>query len=222
MKADLKKIQQTHFEGFQDDKYDAKYVKVLEILKKRRPLKILDIGCAKGSFLQHLKELGWTCVGVDICASSVKAVKDKGMAALQSDVSEGLPFENGSFDCIFAGEVIEHLADTDFFLQECGRVLKDGGTLILTTPNLSFLVNRILLLFGKEPVALFPDFHLKYFTKKVLLQFLERNGFKVETAIGDYILFSQRRLRVVGLLWEKLGYYLPTLSAHLIVFALKK
>jgi SAM-dependent methyltransferase len=50
-----------------------------------------------------------------------------------------------------AAEIIEHLDDTDAFLEELDRILAPGGLAIVTTPNLAFWLNRVRLFFGKVP-----------------------------------------------------------------------
>ena len=65
-----------------------------------------------------------------------------------------LDFENNSFDLIILGEVIEHLYDPDIILQECSRILKPNGVLLITTPNLLSWYNRILMVFGYYPMNL--------------------------------------------------------------------
>jgi SAM-dependent methyltransferase len=76
--------------------------------------------------------------GVD---ASFYALKQAGARAAcrglaQTDVRGGLPFRDASFGLVVASEVIEHLGDGGPFLRECRRVLRPGGILLLTTPNL--------------------------------------------------------------------------------------
>jgi len=67
-----------------------------------------------------------------------------------------LPFENNYFDFVFAGEIIEHLFDSRFFLKEVHRVLKINGYLILSTPNLARIDDRLKFLLGKTPRQIAP------------------------------------------------------------------
>jgi len=67
-----------------------------------------------------------------------------------------LPFENNYFDFFFAGEIIEHLFDSRFFLKEIHRVLKINGYLILSTPNLARIDDRLKFLLGKTPRQITP------------------------------------------------------------------
>src|SRR5690606_16552983 len=67
-------------------------------------------------------------------------------------ITKSLPFEKNEFDCVILGEVIEHVPNTDFVLQEIRRVLKKNGTLLISTPNLVSWANRILVPLGIQPL----------------------------------------------------------------------
>jgi len=57
-----------------------------------------------------------------------KVAKERGIKCIQHDVNKGIPFKDESFDAIWAEEVIEHLYNTDYFLEEVYRVLRKGGS----------------------------------------------------------------------------------------------
>ena len=59
------------------------------------------------------------------------------------DVTEAFPYQNAKFDVVHSSELIEHVKDTMFFLKECKRVLKPGGRMIISTPNLHYWRNII-------------------------------------------------------------------------------
>jgi len=105
-----------------------------------------------------------------------------------------LPFKEDFFDLCFTIEVIEHIYDTDFFLQEIHRVLKENGIMILTTPNLASLLNRIKLLFGRYPY-LVPSYdtsgagHIQAYTLSVLEKQVSKHGFKVLTRSSEQVPF---------------------------------
>jgi 2-polyprenyl-3-methyl-5-hydroxy-6-metoxy-1,4-benzoquinol methylase len=189
--------------------------KVVQALKDLTPGKMLDIGYSKGSFADYLAGLEWECTGLDINEHTNPKVK-----TLQCDLNEVFPVGNESYDVVTAGEVIEHMIDEEAFLEECCRVLKKDGALVLTTPNLSFLLNRILVPLGKLPMFVYAPYHYHFHTKKTIVSLLEKHGFKVEKVISSHVLYS-RRLHGTGRLFEWLGDLLPSLGAHLIVFARK-
>ncbi|NEE21973.1 class I SAM-dependent methyltransferase, partial [Streptomyces sp. SID7499] len=64
----------------------------------------------------------------------------------------GLPLADGCADAVLFSEILEHLVDPDQALDELRRVLRPGGHLMLSTPNLAAWYNRALLLAGVQPV----------------------------------------------------------------------
>jgi len=90
-------------------------------------IKILDLGCGNNKIKN--------AIGVDINKTS--------NADLIADLNFPLPFRNNSTDMVFAREVLEHLQFPKEFLQECYRILKSNGELMMTTPNRNSWVNKI-------------------------------------------------------------------------------
>lgn len=189
--------------------------KVVKILCQRLQGKLLDVGYSKGSFADYLTERGWECTALDLNRHEHPRIK-----FIQCDLNEGFPIESETFDAVTAGEVIEHMLDEGAFLNECFRVLKRGGILVLTTPNLAFLLNRFLVLFGRTPMFVYAPYHYHFHTKKTLISLVEEHGFTVEKVISSHVLYSRRKY-VTGWIFEWLGDLFPTFGAHLIVFARK-
>ena len=93
-------------------------------------------------------------VVADISTAAVKLLQQNGLTAIQADLStDGLPFEHGTFDLVILSEVVEHLTNSDRALVEIHRLLRPGGGLVVTTPNLGGWVNRIQLLLGLQPIG---------------------------------------------------------------------
>jgi SAM-dependent methyltransferase len=134
------------------------------------------------------------CFGVDIKATGEDPI------LLRCDIdNEPIPSIAGKdFDVVFAGEIIEHLFDPEHMLDEIRHVLKPGGHLILTTPNLAAWYNRVSLLFGYQPIfssvglrgtygTLWPihaESHLRLYTLPALRGLVESCGFKVVKTLG--------------------------------------
>jgi len=130
--------------------HESRLKKCARLIESLKPGRLLDIGCSCGDW--GLQARGWQPAGVDIDREHVAIARDRGVNARYCDLnSQPIPFDNKAFDLIFAGEVIEHLVDTDGFLSELNRCCKPGGHLLLTTPNLASLENRVRLLFGIYP-----------------------------------------------------------------------
>jgi len=179
---------------------------------------VLDIGCGDGTISTLIRDLrDCKVVGIDLSDNALKIAKNQGIECVRCDVEERLPFKDLTFDCVFAGEIIEHIYDTDSFIKEVYRVLKQRGVFIITTPNLAGLGSRISLLLGKKPWMienrLKPQFagHIRYFTAEELKNLLEDNGFKIEKISGDCVkIFPKVCTKILADLR-------PTFALHLIV-----
>ncbi len=167
--------------------------------------KILDVGCYDGLYSSYLMQGGNEVYGVDASFNAVELAKKKGIKAKVADLEKKFEYPDGFFDVIHAGEVIEHLYDTDIFIKECNRVLKIGGLLVITTPNTVSLPRRILYLLGNgkyfEASNTFSTEersvgHIRFFTKMLLKKFVEYNGFILKKFTSDYVnlIFFRSRL----------------------------
>lgn len=137
-----------------DSLLDDRHKKVVKIFSRYRFNNILDVGCGDGNFSIVIRDACQARVvyGIEATEKGVELAQENGVIASRLDIdSDVFPFEDGSFDAIFAGEIIEHLFDPDHLLDEIYRVLRPGGILVLTTPNLASIHNRIALIFGYQP-----------------------------------------------------------------------
>jgi len=127
---------------------------------------VLDIGCSTGNFLvacrnRNLQELH----GVDLNEKTNEYCRN----VLSLDVSDKVP--DSQFDLVHASDLIEHLPNPNQFLEGIRKNLKDGGVLMMTTPNIKNPVNKVL--------NIKPEEHLYYFSRQTLRKILEKNGYKV-------------------------------------------
>lgn len=166
---------------------------------------LLDIGCWDSRFLKSLPEsIGK--FGMDFYPRPAVP----GVIFIQGDAGQSLPFQDGTFDAVTAGEVIEHLLDPDVFLSEIHRILRPGGQLILTTPNLCFWRNLIQIIRGKS--LFWVDYqqgqngHVRYFTPDTLQQLLKQNGFEIDRLYSlDDIRGGNRLSLLIGRLLFKIS-----------------
>jgi 2-polyprenyl-6-hydroxyphenyl methylase/3-demethylubiquinone-9 3-methyltransferase len=95
---------------------------------------LLDLACGAGLLSPALTGVltGWRHVGVDLSPSALRQAGKHGVTTIRADVTE-LPFRDGSFSCVVAGEIFEHLADLDAACAAIARVLAPGGVLVVDT-----------------------------------------------------------------------------------------
>lgn len=107
-------------------------------------LKVLDAAAGIGHMSCWLNMRGYDVVPVDIDTSQWRV---KGLECRQQDLNGRLALESGFFDLVISIETIEHLENPFHFLRELIRVLKEGGTLIVSTPNVHSAQSRLKYLF---------------------------------------------------------------------------
>lgn len=116
--------------------------------KKREELKVLDIGCGSGLVTKKIKELGYQTEGLDFSEEAVKKATLNGISASVCDLDEGINKSDGSYDVVWAGDIVEHVFDPIGLLKEANRALKNGGIIIMCIPSDVGLVSRMKMLFG--------------------------------------------------------------------------
>lgn len=91
--------------------------------------KVLDLGCGYGFYTDYLRSIGGDVIGIDGAQAMVDIAKEKYPACtfMTSDITQPLPFENGSFDIVFCNQVLMDIEHIDGVLNECSRVLKVSG-----------------------------------------------------------------------------------------------
>jgi 2-polyprenyl-3-methyl-5-hydroxy-6-metoxy-1,4-benzoquinol methylase len=199
MSSGLSTFNRRVFSGHTFEGRESRLRKALAMFD-REPRKgaLLDVAAGSGIAAEALTAQGWEVVATDISDELVAQVRARGVDARVHDLASGpLPFEDASFEAVFAGEIIEHLVDTTAFLDEVRRVLGPGGILVVTTPNLASLENRLRLLMGRYPiwveVALSDQGHVRAYTLPTLRAHLQARGLVVEEIAGNWVpLLPQR------------------------------
>ena len=167
---------------------------VLSLLGRNEGADLLDLGSGDYRRLTlgaAKKTLSKSITCVDL--TDIGRPTSKTLIQCKSDLNESLPLEK-EFDIVIASQVIEHLWNTDGFVEEMYRVLKPGGYAIISTPNLASWHNLVYLLLGKQPdVATVSDElypwkekpgHRRVFTATELIKLLKFHGFAVEEVVG--------------------------------------
>lgn len=119
--------------------------------------KILDIGSGTGELIYSIQKNFSThyYYGCDIAKNIIKnnSLEKKKIKWSLQDFNNKTTYKTNSFDLVIAGEIIEHVYDTDNFLYEINRITKKNGVLIISTPNLASWIDRLFLFFGLQPHA---------------------------------------------------------------------
>lgn len=143
--------------------------------------RVLDLGCGDGVFCNFIAKQGFTPVGADISEVGIERARVL-YPPLRFEVASletRLPFGDAEFDAVWCSEVIEHLFDVSFALSEMARVLKPGGTLLLTTPYHGLVKNIVVALRNFDAHYDVQGGHIRFFTRRALRQLLAQQGFEV-------------------------------------------
>ncbi|MQY07044.1 class I SAM-dependent methyltransferase [Actinomadura macrotermitis] len=204
-----------------------------------RPLVVADLGCGDGHTARMIRELATgldprhRVLGMDWAEAPLQSARGEGLTLVRGSLERAvLPFADQSLDVVVLTEVIEHLLDTDHAVAEIHRVLRPGGHLLLTTPNLAAWFNRALLLAGVQPV--FSEVgmrrvygrpghevagHLHLFTRRALVGLLDAAGYADTRVSGACYHDVPRVLRGVDRIVRRL---LPGWAAILVVHARRR
>lgn len=160
--------------------------------------KLLDVGCGDGSYIQYMRVLGWDVKGVDFDPEAVSNARARGLMVQLGDLAQQ-QYPDNTFDVITINHVIEHVPEPLGLLQECRRILKPDGKLVVATPNASSWGHR---LYGPDWRGLEPPRHLHIFTPTSLAVLSEQAGLCIidlSTRAGSAKLFlASRSIRQAG------------------------
>lgn len=170
------------------------------LLPSRGIRRVLDAGCGSGWLSEMLARRGFSTTALDLGFDSLRRasmrLKGKGLPlpCVLGDVFR-LPFGDASFDAAVASEILEHLDDPAAALTEIARVVRPGGTVVISTPyrerieyTLCIHCNR------KTPV----NAHLHSFDERSMSEMLETAGCKVDTNIA-FVSRVAERMGMAGL-----------------------
>jgi SAM-dependent methyltransferase len=138
--------------------------------------RVLDVGCGSGEFLAHMRALGWEVYGVEPDAVAASVARNRlGDAVFRGTLREA-PLEERSFDAVTLSHVIEHVPEPVRELESCARLLREGGRLVVLTPNIEALGRRT---FDTSWMAWDPPRHLYLLSQRALATCAERAGLRV-------------------------------------------
>jgi len=150
-----------------NDNSTARYDLLFQFIKPElnKSYSVLDIGCATGGFLKHIKQQGYTNLyGVEISQMYVDIAKQDNDLDIKYGLAEQLPYNNNQFDFLVADQVVEHLFDPNKIFIEAKRVLNKDGLFCISVPNAElyndYLFFDFLWFIMREHVQHFDLLHL--------------------------------------------------------------
>ncbi|KPJ56396.1 hypothetical protein AMJ49_04950 [Parcubacteria bacterium DG_74_2] len=141
----------------------------------KKGARILDVGCATGDFINMAKRY-FDMWGLDISEFAVKEARLKNpdiFQKIKKGMIEELSFPADFFDCIVMWDVIEHLWDPVGVISKLVKILKPGGVLAVSTPNINTATARLM---GKSWHFMIIPEHLSFFNKSTLNYLFETAG----------------------------------------------
>ena len=151
--------------------------KVISLLEKTLggPGRLLDVGCFNGILLAEAKRLGWEVEGVEPSRWARQKAREQFGLEIRHPSLQETSFAEGSFDAVTAIDVLEHFLHPKEELQEISRIVRKGGILYLSTPDIDSLARRI---FRSRWWGYRPE-HLFYFSRRCLRSLLVSFNFEL-------------------------------------------
>ncbi|MEI7794334.1 MAG: class I SAM-dependent methyltransferase [Thermoleophilia bacterium] len=149
---------------------------------------LLDIGCWNGQrTLAYARAMqAQTAIGVEVSPEQAATAAQVMTCHMLDIETDPLPISDAGVDAIVCNQLMEHCKNIFLPLDEMWRVLRPGGTLIFSVPNLASLHNRVLLATGRQPTSIRPiGPHVRGFSHRSTCALLQLNGrFIVEDVVG--------------------------------------
>jgi 2-polyprenyl-3-methyl-5-hydroxy-6-metoxy-1,4-benzoquinol methylase len=145
-------------------------------LRNQEQGNILDLGCGNGQFLATIHKLGWNAYGVEPDPTAAKAAKAVPGIHVHIGELDTADFFDNMFDVIRIHHVLEHVIDPLRILNQCQRILRPNGHLLIQTPNFDSFVHKR---FKQYWLSLDPPRHLHLLTKRSLSGLLVNTGYEI-------------------------------------------
>lgn len=184
-----------------DEKIGWFYHRVFQMAKVQPHGRVLDIGCGAGPGLRYLERHNVQAIGVDLIHYPLQQAQKMVASTdlVQADVEYTLPFADASIDIVLMSELIEHLRNGRPMIFECARVLRPGGYIIVTTPNLWDIRRTLAPLLGNTWSGDTDPTHVNLYTPIRLVDDLTSAGFtniQWRTGIKPMLWLSSKKLRM--------------------------
>jgi 2-polyprenyl-3-methyl-5-hydroxy-6-metoxy-1,4-benzoquinol methylase len=155
--------------------FDARYARKLWQIRPYRQLgTLLEFGIGAGFFLKAAERDGWRTLGVDVMEAGVEFARTRLGLEVRLSPIEDADISLEAYDVVAMFEVIEHVSNPKDVLRRAFALLRPGGCVTISTPNIESLSHRVL---GSQWAVLNPFEHLQFFSERTLGMMLSQAGF---------------------------------------------
>jgi methionine biosynthesis protein MetW len=186
--------------------------------------RVLELGCSTGYMSRLMKQRNCVITGIEADEKAAEQARAYCEEVLvldlnSNDWAKGLPPK--SFDVVLLGDVLEHLVDPGRLLRQVRRLIRTGGSLVISLPNVVHWQTRVKILFGQfdyQPWGTLDHTHLRFFTQKSAQTLIESAGYRVvrfHPAFGGWMSGHARRV------WHIAARLIPGLFAYQLLFESK-
>ena len=136
--------------------------------------RLLDVGCGEGFFLFNASKAGYIVKGIELSQDAAAYARNEFGLDVEAKSFEELRFSENHFDVVTLWQVLEHVPFPLIIIKEIHRILKPGGMLVITTPDIGGIPAKIL----KKRWWCITRLHINQFTAKTLTNIIKNAGFK--------------------------------------------
>lgn len=182
--------------------------------KASSSLCLLDVGCGMGTFLMQGRSEGWRVIGLELSeAEAAYAREQRGLTVHECSIESATNFPCASFDVVTMFGVIEHLADPRGATEECARILRPNGILVIQTPAEDGLMRRVgrllywasagLITFQVKQLYQMGGGHSVCFNRHSVTELMHSCGFSILSIEPSTYGLGLLMMRFRGMSWPK-------------------
>lgn len=163
------------------DPYSS-HSRIVEWIERERPAEVLEVGTATGYLTSEMTKRGCAVTGIEHDPEMARIARQHCREMIVADVETLELSELGRYDAVILGDVVEHLRNPREFLQKIAHVLKPGGKVLISLPNVANIWVRLNLLFGRfnySRVGILDETHLRFFTLESSRRIARESGLEV-------------------------------------------
>jgi 2-polyprenyl-3-methyl-5-hydroxy-6-metoxy-1,4-benzoquinol methylase len=172
-------------EGYSSDEA-LRLIKACDMIRREaestatgQPWNVLDVGCGVGPLREWLPASGFRIHGIELSEEAARIARGRYDSCHVGDIGDDWPQAAASMDAVHAGAILEHVIDWHTPLNHANRVLRDGGLLVVSVPNLRYWKEVLRLVRGRLPLWMNLMSHLHAYTPQFLGNLLTIHGFQV-------------------------------------------